>query len=199
MNIRFSFKNKKPLLFIALLAFIVTISGTYAYYYQEYVIPNKYKTMTYNVTLNTEFNDNWGTYKATISNNESTNASVVLRMNYIESWTKESNGVLLVLSNQKNGEDVATKNWTDVFTNDFVKMNDGWYYYKKVLKPQQTIQILDGISINERVVSPDNYSDDYNCYNYDLGFKIETIQATEKAVERIWSKGVTIAGDDVTW
>lgn len=199
MKINFNIKNKKPLFFLLLILFVTVISSTYAYYYQEFIIPNKFKTMTYNVVLNTDFNGSWGTYKATVSNNESTNTAVVLRVHYVESWTKEVNGAYLVLSNQKNGEDVVTKNWTSDFTTDFVKQSDGWYYYKKLLKPQTSVVLLDGISLNTRVVSPENTEDDYNKYDYNLGFKIEAIQATEKAVSNIWSKEIEIDGDDVEW
>ena len=191
-------KDYKPLVFILAIAFIISIGTTFAYYYSEYVIPNKFKAMTYNVVLNTTF-DGWTTNKVSISNNEQTNTAVVLRLNYNETWSKNENGALLLLSNMKNGQDVVVKSWTDTFRNNFVLQTDGWYYYKKTLQPQTTIEILNSLYIDTNIVSPDNPNDDYNNYDYNIGFNIEAIQATTKAVKSIWGKDIVISGDDITW
>ena len=43
--------KKKPLFFILLLLLLIGIGGTFAYYYTEIVVPNNFKTMTYNVAI----------------------------------------------------------------------------------------------------------------------------------------------------
>ena len=93
------FRNMKfkPLFFIAILLFLVAISSTFAYFYQSIVIPNRFVTMTYDVTLEEEFNNTWGTKKVTIVNKEETSAPVVLRVNYNETW-KNGN---IILNNLK--------------------------------------------------------------------------------------------------
>ncbi len=98
-----------------------------------------------------------------------------------------------------NGTNVVNKVWTSTFTNDFVLGSDGWYYYKKILKPQTEIQVLDSVSLNTTLVNGSIYKDDYLDGKYYLDFNFEAIQATPEAVLEIWNKNITINGDDVSW
>ena len=116
---KFKKLKKKPLIFLLALIVIGVVGTTFAYYYTEIAIPNQFRAMTYNVTIEEEFNDTWGTKKVSFVNKEETNTPVVLRINYNELWRKEVNGVKLSLDNNVNGENVVTKNWTTAFTNDF--------------------------------------------------------------------------------
>ena len=191
--------KKKPLFFLLALFLLGIVGTTIAYYYTEIVIPNQFKTMTYNVTIEEEFNDNWGTKKVSFVNNEVTNAPVVLRINYNEEWRKEINGVKVSLDNNVNGENVVTKNWTTVFTNDFIDGGDGWYYYKKTLNAEESVQVLDSISLKESLISTSPYYNDYKSYTYELDFNFEAIQANSSAISEIWGKNATITGGDVTW
>lgn len=191
--------KNKPLFFVLLLLLIVGIGSTFAYFYTEVIIPNQFKTKTYNVTVEEEFYNNWGTKKVTIMNKEETNTPVVLRINFNESWRKEVDGIKLSLNNNVNGTNVVTKNWTIAFTNDFIKGDDGWYYYKKVLNAQESVQILESISLNEELISTSPYYEDYKSYNYELSFNYEAIQATSLAVSEIWDKKVNINGNDASW
>ena len=61
--------NKKPLIFILIVLVLTIVGGTYAYYYSEVILPNEFKTMTYNVTIEEEFNNTWGTKKVRFVNN----------------------------------------------------------------------------------------------------------------------------------
>ena len=132
-------------------------------------------------------------------NNEETNTPVVLRINYNELWRKEVNGVKLSLDNNVNGVNVVTKNWTTAFTNDFVDGGDGWYYYKKTLNAEESVQVLNSISLNESLISTSPYYNDYKTYTYELDFNFEAIQANSSAISEIWGKNATITGGDVTW
>ena len=191
--------NKKPLIFILIVLVLTIIGGTYAYYYSEVILPNEFKTMTYNVTIEEEFNNTWGTKKVRFVNNEETNTPVVLRINYNESWRKEVDGVLLSLDNNVNGENVVQKTWTSAFTNDFVDGGDGWYYYKKVLNAEESVQVLESISLKESLISSSPYYNDYKSYTYELDFNFEAIQASSSAVSNIWNKNATINGGNITW
>ena len=91
--------KKKPLIFLLVLCLLGIVGTTFAYYYTEIAIPNQFKAMTYNVTIEEEFNDTWGTKKVSFVNNEETNAPVVLRINYNEAWRKKINGVNVSLDN----------------------------------------------------------------------------------------------------
>lgn len=191
--------KKKPLIFLLVLCLLGIVGTTFAYYYTEIAIPNQFKAMTYNVTIEEEFNDTWGTKKVSFVNNEETNTPVVLRINYNELWRKEVNGVKLSLDNNVNGTNVVTKNWTTAFTNDFVDGRDGWYYYKKTLNAEESVQVLNSISLNESLISTSPYYNDYKTYTYELDFNFEAIQANSSAISEIWGKNATITGGDVTW
>lgn len=191
--------KKKPLFFLLLLLALGIVGTTFAYYYTEIAIPNQFRAMTYNVTIEEEFNNTWGTKKVSFVNNEETNTPVVLRINYNELWRKEVNGVKLSLDNNVNGTNVVTKNWTTAFTNDFVDGGDGWYYYKKTLNAEESVQVLNSISLNESLISTSPYYNDYKTYTYELDFNFEAIQANSSAISEIWGKNATITGGYVTW
>lgn len=189
--------KKKPLIFILLLLLTVAVGSTFAYYYSEVVIPNKFKTMTYNVAIEEKFNNTWGTKEVTFVNKGDTNTPVVIRINYNELWLDDV-GSNASLSNKVYGMDVVTKNWTDEFNNDFVKGDDGWYYYTKVLNANQSVKVLNSIALNESAISS-SYYDEYKKYTYELDFNIEAIQADGSAIESNWGKVVNISGNEVTW
>lgn len=191
--------KKKPLFFLLLLLVLGIVGTTFAYYYTEIAIPNQFRAMTYNVTIEEEFNNTWGTKKVSFVNNEETNTPVVLRINYNELWRKEVNGVKLSLDNNVNGINVVIKNWTTAFTNDFIDGGDGWYYYKKTLAAEASVQVLDSIALNESLISTSPYYDDYKSYTYELDFNFEAIQASSSAISEIWGKTATISGGNVTW
>ena len=191
--------NKKVVLFLILLLSIIGIGSAYAYYQVNVIVPNKYKASTYEVEIEEEFEDKFGVKKVWIVNKEKTNAPVVLRVNYNEIWSKEIDGVLLTLDNNVNGENVVEKEWTEEFLNDFELKEDGWYYYKKVLRPEERVQLLEGITLKNELISTSEYSNEYLTYDYELAFNFESIQATEDAVLEIWNKNITINDDNVTW
>lgn len=190
--------KKKPLIFILLLLLTVAVGSTFAYYYSEVVIPNKFKTMTYNVAIEEKFNNTWGKKEVTFVNKGDKNTPVVIRINYNELWLDDE-GSNASLSNKARGMDVVTKNWTDEFNNDFVKGDDGWYYYTKVLDANQSVKVLNSIALNESAISGSAYYDEYKKYTYELDFNIEAIQADGSAIESNWGKVVNISGNEVTW
>lgn len=189
-------KNIKIVIYLLVIGLIMILGGSLAYFYQEVVVPNNFKTMTYNVKLEEEFYNDWGTKRIYIRNLEETNAPVVLRVNYNEVWSLIIEGNIRTLSNTLNGENVVTKNFTSTFLNDFIEGDDGWYYYKKILKPSSSIQILESISLKNDLIINNN---EYHEYNYELSFNYEAIQATDAAVIDIWNKNITINGDNVVW
>lgn len=191
--------KKKPLIFLLMFLVLGIVGTTFAYYYTEIAIPNQFRAMTYNVTIEEEFNNTWGTKKVSFVNNEETNTPVVLRINYNELWRKEVNGVKLSLDNNVNGENVVEKGWTTAFTNDFIDGGDGWYYYKKTLNAEESVQVLESISLKENLIRTSPYYDDYKSYTYELDFNFEAIQASSSAISEIWGKTATISGDNVTW
>lgn len=193
--------NIKPIIFIILIVVVFLIGSSYAYYYSEVSLPNQFRTMTYDIVLEEEFYNEWGTKKVKITNKESTSTPVVLRINYNEIWSHEENGHYLTLSNKVNGVDTVTKEWTDEFINDFIEDEDGWYYYNKVLGPEESVLILSSIELNIDTILSSEYEDKYfsNDYSYELSFNYEAIQADEDAVKEIWDKDITISDGDIVW
>lgn len=189
-------KNKKPLIFGLLLLTLAVIGGTFAYYYSEVVIPNRFKAMTYDVKLVEEFEGYFGTKEVSIVNQEETNTPVVIRMSYNEYWDNS-------LNNKYNNTDVVTKNWTNDFLNDFrYDAGSGWYYYTKVLNPESSVTVLNSTALNTNLVnaSPDRSS--YLSSDYHLDFNYEAIQAKEEAILDIWGDdllNVSINGGNVSW
>lgn len=188
----------KPLILLAIFT-IAIIGGTIAYFYQNINIPNQFKAMTYNINLTEEFNNDWGTKNVYITNNESSSTPVVLRISYNEIWSKTVNNNVSTLSNTINGNNLVNKEWTSTFTNDFIDGSDGWYYYKLVLNPNETIQILNSISLNTNLIENTEYYNDYREYNYNLIFNYEVIEAKTTTISEIWGKNASINNQSVTW
>ncbi len=189
----------KPLLIIIVLLLLGAIGVTFSYFYTEVIFPNQFKMMTYNVKVEEEFNNTWGTKKVSFVNKDKTNTPVVLRINYNESWRKEVNGIKLSLDNNVNGENVVNKEWTSNFTNDFIDGEDGWFYYKKTLGPEETVKVLNSISLKEDLIRTSPYYNDYKSFTYELDFNFEAIQASSNAVSDIWGKTIVINEKNVTW
>ncbi len=195
------FRNikSKPLLFLLGFLVVVSIGGTFAYYYQNVTLPNEFKTMIYNVSIDEDYNDDWGTKKVYITNNETSNTPVVLRINFNESWSKVIDGTIVNLSNTINGTNVVNKEWTSTFTNDFVDGSDGWYYYKKLLSPNETIQVLNSISLNNSLIQSSSDYQDYLDFDYKLIFNYEALEPNTDRISDIWNKTSTISGSNITW
>lgn len=216
-------ENKKPLIFLLVLTLVGAVGGTLAYYFNEQSFDNKFTTMTYNVELKEDFNNDWGKKEVTIINqdcNKETNSDdsstpgsepepvtctpeekdnnvpVVIRVNYSEKWRKTEGNDTYALSNTVNGNSAVNKNWTSAFTDDFVLGSDGWYYYKKVLNSGDSVKILNSIEKNTTVTN-DNH--DYDNYDYSLDFNYEAVQASSEAITEVWGKTASISGDNVTW
>ena len=187
--------NKKVIIALLSLLTIGIVGVTAAVVYFKSELENKFNTSAYNIAIEEEFYDDWGTKKVSIVNHDST--PVVIRVAYIETWSDNNDAVSLQLSNKINGIDVVTKAWTDSWKNDFILNEDGWYYYKKVLTENEAVQILESINLNKEVA--DTSLENYNLYDYELDFRYEAIQATTDAIKEIWGFDVTINGGEITW
>lgn len=191
--------KSKPLIFLLVTLIIISIGGTIAYYYNTVTLPNQFKTMTYDVDLTEEFYDDFGTKKVYITNNESSNTPVVLRISYNEIWSKQIGDDVVTISNTYNGINIVNKTWTNTFLNNFMDGNDGWFYYDSILSPNDTIQILESISLNSSIIENTPYYNDYLDFDYNLIINYEALAADESTVSEIWNKNITITGTSVSW
>lgn len=188
--------NKKMIWVLPLLLFVSGVGTVLAYYLNSVTISNKFNTMTYDVEIKERFENKFGTKEVEFVNKEKdTSVGVALRVRYNELWSNvNENGVVSVLSNKIGNINVVDKEWTNDFLNDFDYI-DGWYYYKKILKPGESVKILNSISKNSILSS----HTEYNEYDYELTFNFESIQATKKAISDTWNKQIIIEGDNITW
>lgn len=106
-------------------------------------------------------------------------SSVFLRVSYTEHW-KTADGKILSNQVEQDGvmQEAAAKVWTSAFGSEWQQMNDGWYYYKKVLPAgQATAPILDNVEFH---VSPSNPAcAAYKAADYYLYFKAEVVQCSD--------------------
>lgn len=190
----------KSLVFLGLLLSLCIISNSFAVFVSGESFVNKFKTMTYNVVLEEEFYNRFGTKKVVIANRDEDSAPVVLRVNYNEIWSKDcSDSVRCTLSNSINGVPAVTKEWSGTFNEDFVLGDDGWYYYRKLLKYNDEVLILNSITLNDSLIRDTLFYNDYKTYDYELTFNYESILASVDAVKDIWGLDVSIDGDNVVW
>ena len=190
-------KKKHFILVIPLL--LVIVGSTYAVFYTQFSIPNKYDIMKYDIRIEDDFNGTWGERSVKFTNNDASNTPIVLRISYNEIWSSNINNTLVTLNNYVDGKNVVDKEWTDVFLNDFILADDGWYYYKKILSPQESVQVLRSVSLNDDIITHSvNYAK-YKKYDYDLSFNYEALSADEDVINDVWNYNVTIKDGDVEW
>jgi len=181
------------------LLFIGIISVTLAIMTSSGYFENIFHSSDYGVSIEEEFYNDWGTKKVSFVNQNA--SSVIIRVSYNELWsTSSEEDTLTVLNNKINGIDTVTKTWTESWLNDFVDGHDGWYYYKKVLKNTDRVQVLNEIHLNEELLNSSGELDTYKNADYELDFNFESVQADKKAVKSLWNKEITIDNDgNITW
>lgn len=188
-------KISKNFLIICGIFLLMGIVGVSAIYFYNVSLTNNFKTLTYKVDVLEEFYNDWGTKKIKVVNSEETNADVVLRVTFNESFTKDND----ILSNEINGEEVVEKEYANDFLTHFSKDQDGWYYYDKILKAKDSVEILNSINLKEDLIRTSEDYEKYKTYHYELGFQYETIQATEKAIKDIWGKDSKIIDGEIEY
>lgn len=156
-------------------------------------------------------------------------SSAFLRVAYAETWENDDDedvdkeGIFIptILNNQIDGKDVAVKNWINGFgqESDFWQDGgDGWFYYKKILKPgESTDPVLDSVTFpfTEDGATQDFPDDktkrDYETSDYQLYFRMELLQASDshatlnrdevnaKASSTVFGKKAIVNGNSVVW
>jgi len=178
--------KKKIVLISSLLILLIgsLLSVSYAIYKSQLEVSNEFKTGKVDVDITENFNDDWGMKEVFITNNSS-NSSVVLRVYFTEKWMDDNGDNTNNLTNSQNR---VEKGWTEEFSGLFIYATDGWYYYKKIIEPSESVQIMSTIS-----------SDDESTEDYELTFHYEAVQATEDAILDVWGLEASINDKDVSW
>jgi len=196
-------KNKKITISLLALLLVGVVGLSYALFQNNTSFENNFKSSDYNVSLTEEFYDTWGTKKVSVVNNEES-TDILLRINYDEVWSKTLDDDTVVtlsttFTTSSGTERAAILNKPSDYDTNFIDGGDGWYYYTKVLQPNETVNLLESISLNENLKGT-AYYEDYSTYDYQLSYNYEAIQATTEAAKKIWGYDITISeSGEVTW
>lgn len=194
-------RNKKVLLIMGMLTLLV-IGSTFAYFQKTESIDNKFKSAEAKVNITEKFNpkDQWvpgeEKQKEVRFGNEGKIAAV-LRAKFtpvlkLEDGTEDSEAAK---GFQLNFTDDFFQNWTE---------KDGWYYYNKVLSPEELTDItLKSVTISDAIGNDEHgIVTDYSGASYDVKIEGELLQAslaTEAANYMKWGMIPTVTGTTVTW
>ena len=200
-------KNKKPLIFIALLfSVFLIVGGTIAYYTSSDTFNNEFDTGTYKIETQEAFvsPDNWTpgttTPKTVIATNKG-NTPAAVRIKLTPSW-EDKDGNPLPLSDGTN--EAAIINFASNLNSKWTYDN-GYYYYKKALNENEsTTSLLKSVTFNPNV-SFDETKDcdtvngvttctttfnDYAGGKYTLQIEVETAQFDK--YKEIWGTDVNL-------
>ena len=208
-------KKKKIMLFVLGCLALLLVGSSFAFWSGKIEHTNVLKADTMNAEIKETFDsDNAkpsGTVQKKVSFKNDSSSAAFLRVSYGETWEKTEEKEKLLLNNQVNGADVATKNWLNGFGENselWTDGGDGWYYYNKILKPGAATE-----NILESVIFPD-YSGEYKEYegaDYQLYFRMELLQASDSqstlnsaevnknASQTVFGKEATVTGETVNW
>ena len=205
------FKKLKMKAILPAAAFLAAaaIGTTFAWQTWDLSVTNELRSHTTEVKVEEpDFRPEDGVKKVQFRNTG--DSSVFLRVSYTEYWEKvEEDNTSYLLSNKVNGKAMATKHWTEEWLSQWMDGEDGWYYYKKVLKPGvSTDLILKGVTFEN--VTGENT--EYLNANYRLYFKGEVVQCSDgtntlnsdevnkEATKSLFGKEATVDGNgNVTW
>ena len=194
-------KNKKPLYVLIVIAVILLIGGTVAYFTDTVEITNVFSTKPYSTEVTETFTspNNWlpgTTTEKTVVAKNTGDVDVAVRMSYTESWVS-ANGATLPL---KQGNTTAaiinfnSTNWT--------KSGNYYYYTQKLSKNQSSTSFINSVTFNSDIVSDSNCvtqgttkkctstGNGYDGATYTLTVTVETVQYD--SYRTIWNTNVTI-------
>lgn len=165
------------LLMITVMICITAIGSVYAWSKLSASVTNKINTPTVDVEVIEEFDEqttvDW--YQPVDKKVQFKNigtAPIFIRVSYVELWRNTNNQVL---SSIVNGQEIVKKNWTDAWKNEWIDGNDGWFYYKKILQPNNLCsKILTSLEFDSSNLG--NLTDIYGNASYSLKFVSEAVQ-----------------------
>lgn len=197
-------KSNKILLFAAL-CFVLVITCVYAYFSSTLPVTNLFSTGKANIYLDETFDvdDKWvpGEEKqkeVTFGNNG--DVDVVIRAKFKPEITLKD-GTKVADINILNG---FTLNYASSFASEWEKHDDGWYYYKKVLKPnEKTSQTLVSVTISKNISNDIHGNEaDYSGAGMDVDIECEAIQTNvskDSSDLQGWNVYPVISGMEVSW
>ncbi len=190
--------KSRPFIAVAALFLLGLVSGTIAFYADEYIFENKFHTKQYGTSVIEEFESptNWlpgnTTEKRIFAENTGDIAIAVRAKILSEKWVS-ANGNNLPLT--QNGHLAAIIKYAE--NSDWTLANDGYYYYDRVVEPKQkTTSFMESVTFNPEIredMKCDEANNSKNCVStgngydggtYTLTIVFETIQASAR--EEVW-------------
>lgn len=206
-------KRKKLITFTMGCVALLLIGGMFAYWSGQLEHTNQLKADVTKAKIVENFQQNAkpnATVPKEVSFQNNSSSAMFLRVSYAETWEKEDGDERILLNNQQNQTDVATKNWTGEWNDNSLWQDggDGWFYYKKVLAPKTTTA-----PVLTSVTFPDytGVYEEYKGADYQLYFRMELLQASDsqstlnsdevntKASQTVFGKKAVVDGVNVRW
>lgn len=185
------------MLIFSLMAVLMLIVSTFAYFEDAGAAENFLDTGNFKVDLIDDFQNNrltlpGDTVNKDVSMKNNGTYDAVVRIKLDPSWTPAVDGagnpILTEAVTVTYGSTIAT-DWT---------LLGGWYYYNKILKPTETTALLvDALKLG--AVSNDLHRTDYSNAEFNLNISSESLQSKTEATQDNWSVTYIISGDALVW
>lgn len=193
-------KNIAKLISVLLLVLLTAgIGVTGATISHRMKLTNQIRTPTVSTEIEEEFDPGTPVYanKTKIVKFRNTGtADIFIRVAYAETWRYQESGESVLLPNHSEGREITDKAWTLSWQADWQDGGDGWFYYKKVLKPDQVTEaVLNHVNFGHVTELSDTR---YRTAAYELTFQTEAVQASREiqtakdAAEHVFGKTITL-------
>lgn len=193
--------KENKLLFCIGFLFLLLIGSTVTYFQAESQMANKFYTAEAKIYLNEKFNpnDQWlpgeEKQKEVRFGNEG-DVAAVLRIRFQKTLTGRD-GISEAVTNK------IQLNFTEKFLTEWEQHGD-WYYYKKVLEPEQLTDVtLRSVTISNELGNDEHgILKDYSGAVFDVQIKGELLQASlaeEAAGWQNWEWIPELSGNQITW
>lgn len=190
--------RKKYFLFLLAAVLVLgAVGGTLGYYKNSAGVTNRISTKESGVTLREVFNpaDHWlpgETKEKQVSFSNSGDVPQVIRFQYTGKWSDSSGTPLPGLTVQPTVNLANTGNWEEI---------DGWYYYKKVLQPNDvTANVIKSVTFDKSLTNGGyDGKADYSDKRYTLTVTVESLSANTTETVAGWHMTFTDSGGTLTW
>lgn len=193
---------KKIGIVIGIMIVLVTTVGSLAYFVSKETKVNEFEIGSIEARIDETFD---GVHANDLSTNKKIDKFVAITN------TGKSNEVIRVVMNPQwesksaDGKDIPVSasnqielNLRNGFEDDWIESSDGYYYYKKVLKPGETTSnLLESVSIKKDITEDEKHEFKYR--DLSVNVSVEAMQVNTQAIEDNWNKNNTMDTNVVTY
>lgn len=185
--------KKKVLLILGIFLVFVTTTISLAYFTSKENKENKFSIGSIQTKINEDFDKNSEEVKnlSTIAVKkkvciENTGKNPVLvRVIITPQWEKtDENGN--IIGNIVSASNQVQLNFSNDISKNWIKGNDGYYYYNKVLEPKETTSyLLESVQLKDNI--PSDEKEEYKDRELAINVSSEATQVNEKALDNKWN------------